>query len=96
MELPGTVPLFEVGNHAVTVRGPVDRAVVDADQLGVARQPDIAFERVGALVDCAGVGEQGVFGEVGRCTPVGGDGGTLGHASILRLPVPGRAASRRD
>ena len=53
----------ELGHHPATVRGAVDPAVVHADQVAVAGQPDVALQPVGALVDRPQVGAEGVLGQ---------------------------------
>lgn len=50
---------------------------MDADQMAVAGQPDITFQRVGPFSECALIGGQGVLGNEIRRTPVGDDEGTF-------------------
>jgi hypothetical protein len=48
--------------------GPVDRPVMDADQVTVLGQPDITLDPIGPLLDGEGVSAKGVLGSVGGCT----------------------------
>ena len=50
---------------AAAVTGAVDRAVVDAHEVTVSRQPHIALEGVGAVGQRAQIGVEGVLGCVG-------------------------------
>ena len=78
---------------AAAVAGAVQPAVVHADQVPVAGQPDVALQAVGALVEGAQVRGEGVLGQRVRGAAVGED--------QRRRPMPaasddlGRAARPR-
>ena len=64
---------LERGDAADAVGGAVDPPVVDADQVPVGGQPDVALEGVGALVDRAQVGLERVLRLVPAGSSVGDD-----------------------
>ena len=51
---------------APAVTGAIEARVVQADQVAVARQPDVALQPVGALVDRQQIRVQGVLGAYDR------------------------------
>ena len=82
-----------IADQAGAGRGAVHPAVVHADQVAVAGQPNIAFDAVGALPQRQFVGGQGVLGAVGRRPPMGHHEGmpavrTVGQRHSPMLPVP--------
>ena len=78
------------GDGAAAVGGAVDPPVVDADELAVRGQPDVALQGVRAVLDRLPVRGERVFGDVLGGSPMGDD---LDRPS-LRVRVRDRAGER--
>ena len=74
------------GDDPVAVCGTTQVPVVHADQVSVRGQPDVALERLGALVESRHVGTKGVFGILGTGAAMGNHLRPAPDHAVIVLP----------
>ncbi len=83
-------------DHAATVARAVDPPVVHAHQVPVGREPHVALERVGAVVDSLLVGGEGVLGSIGARPAMGHDSGHGAHRCTAHVTIPDGQGVRHE